>query len=89
MSENPNSVNDRLQQANQGGGGAPQINPDEQRKYLGTFRERVSLAIKNKDLASSYAQKAVNTELKNNSRYNLVINANNSMTLTIPYVNFS
>jgi len=25
--------------------GAPKVNPDEQRRYLGTFRERVSLAI--------------------------------------------
>ena len=25
--------------------GVPKVNPDEQRRYLGTFRERVSLAM--------------------------------------------
>lgn len=74
MSANPNSVNDRLDQANKGGGGSPQIDPDQQRKYMGTFRERVSLAIPVKDVGSIFAQKALILDIKKHPNYVVFIN---------------
>ncbi|MDF7637395.1 DUF1694 domain-containing protein [Leuconostocaceae bacterium ESL0958] len=38
-------VNERLEQGQHSGSG-PELNPDEKRRYLGTFRERVVAAVK-------------------------------------------
>ena len=47
-------TNDNLQEhLNNGLYGTPQLHPDEQRKYLGTFRERVSLAITFKEFSNN------------------------------------
>nr|MWN20580.1 DUF1694 domain-containing protein [Leuconostoc lactis] len=48
-------INERLQNE-QLGGGQPKINPDEQRRYLGTFRERVIAAVKKSQLNSPAIQ---------------------------------
>lgn len=47
-------INERLQQEQLGG--QPKINPDEQRRYLGTFRERVIAAIKVSQLTDKTIQ---------------------------------
>lgn len=44
--------------------GTPKIKPDEQRKYLGTFRERVCLTISVKELHEQNWQPALVAELK-------------------------
>ncbi|MEE6635521.1 YueI family protein [Limosilactobacillus pontis] len=44
--------------------GTPKIRPDEQRKYLGTFRERVCLTISVKELHEQNWQPALVAELK-------------------------
>lgn len=44
--------------------GTPKIKPDEQRKYLGTFRERVCLTISVQELHEQNWQEAVVAELK-------------------------
>ncbi|TPR17813.1 YueI family protein [Apilactobacillus timberlakei] len=82
MSEN--NVNDRLEQSSMGG--TPKVNPDEQRKYLGTFRERVSFAIKIKDLGNSNAIHDLNKEFENNSSYQLILNGNLSHDLISPFI---
>ncbi|MBW1605816.1 YueI family protein [Lactobacillus sp. Sy-1] len=71
MSDNDNSVNNRLEQSSVG---TPKLNPDEQRKYLGTFRERVSLAITIQDLGTSQAQAAFESEIKAHPNYQLLVN---------------
>lgn len=43
--------------------GTPKINPDEQRKYLGTFRERVGLTINVDQLQQADWTKAFEQEL--------------------------
>ncbi|MDN3537435.1 DUF1694 domain-containing protein [Limosilactobacillus fermentum] len=40
------------------------MNPDEQRRYLGTFRERVCLTISNAQIKERSWTTAVETELK-------------------------
>ncbi|GMA70125.1 hypothetical protein GCM10025879_13710 [Leuconostoc litchii] len=59
-------VNERLQQE-QLGNGTPKINPDEQNRYLGTFRERVIVAIKVSQLGKSDIQSKFATALKSHS----------------------
>ena len=47
-------TNNNLQEhLNNGLYGTPQLHPDEQRKYLGTFRERVSLTITFKEFSNN------------------------------------
>ncbi|WP_105957155.1 YueI family protein [Apilactobacillus quenuiae] len=82
MSEN--NVNDRLEQSSMGG--TPKVNPDEQRKYLGTFRERVSFAIKIKDLSNSNAVQDLKKEFDDNSSYQLILNGNLSHDLISPFI---
>ncbi|WP_273724809.1 DUF1694 domain-containing protein [Leuconostoc mesenteroides] len=59
-------VNERLQQE-QLGNGSPKINPDEQNRYLGTFRERVIVAIKVSQLGNSNIQSQFAASLKSHS----------------------
>ncbi|GAO99395.1 YueI family protein [Fructobacillus ficulneus] len=55
-------VNSRLEQSQQGNGG-PKINPDEQRLYLGTFRERVVVAVKESQVYDQTVQSQVKAAL--------------------------
>lgn len=57
-------VNSRLEQAQQSTGG-PKINPDEQRLYLGTFRERVVAAVKQSRVDYGDAQEQLKAALNN------------------------
>jgi uncharacterized protein YueI len=81
---NNDNVNDRLEQSSMGG--TPKINPDEQRRYLGTFRERVSLAIKIADLSNTNTITALKDEFKNHDNYQLIINGNIEHNLIAPFI---
>ncbi|MHA8110885.1 DUF1694 domain-containing protein [Lactobacillaceae bacterium Melli_B4] len=83
MPDNDNSVNSRLEQSSYG---TPKINPDEQRKYLGTFRERVSLAIMIKDLGTKEAQEAFDKEAQEHPDYQLLVNGQIDQDLIGPYM---
>ncbi|KRM67785.1 hypothetical protein FD06_GL000505 [Apilactobacillus ozensis DSM 23829 = JCM 17196] len=83
MSSNDN-VKGRLDQSVSGT--SPKINPDEQRKYLGTFRERVSLGIKVKDLSDKYAIKCLVNEFQKNSDYQIILNGNIGHDLLSPFI---
>lgn len=65
-------INERIQQDQHGG--HSQINPDEQRRYLGTFRERVIVAIKASQLNSTQIQTQFETALKSHSIGKVLIN---------------
>ena len=56
--------------------GTPKINPDEQRRYLGTFRERVCLTISNAQIKERSWTTAVETELKKGVVTQVFINGN-------------
>ncbi|PNV57243.1 YueI family protein [Limosilactobacillus fermentum] len=66
--------------------GTPKINPDEQRRYLGTFRERVCLTISNAQIKERSWTTAVETELKKGVVTQVFINGNLPDQLTHPYV---
>jgi len=59
--------------------GAPQIKPDEQRKYLGTFRERVFLALTINEMKEQKHVKYFEQELKKQPDYHVLINGNVDM----------
>lgn len=77
-------VSSRLEQSTMGG--TPKVNPDEQREYLGTFKERVALCIKIKDLKNPDAIKALQTEIDKNHDYQVIINGNLDHDLISPYL---
>ncbi|MCK8623999.1 YueI family protein [Apilactobacillus sp. TMW 2.2459] len=83
MSNNDN-VQNRFDQSVSGT--TPKINPDEQRKYLGTFRERVSLGIQIKDLSDNYAIECLLKEFNDNSDYQLILNGNVDHSLLSPFI---
>ena len=66
--------------------GTPKINPDEQRKYLGTFRERVSLAmtiaeVTNRDNISDFV-----TEITDHPNYQVIFNGHIDQADLAPYL---
>lgn len=81
--ENEN-VQNRLDQAMNGG--TPKINPDEQRRYLGTFKERVLLAIPNSSVLNPEAIANVEKLILNNPDLIIIINGNLSPTKQSPYI---
>lgn len=56
--------------------GTPKIKPDEQRKYLGTFRERVCLTISVQELQEQDWTKALTAELDRGIGNLVFINGN-------------
>lgn len=81
--ENEN-VQNRLDQAMNGG--TPKINPDEQRRYLGTFRERVVLAIPTSEVLNPDAIDAVKKLVEKNPDLTIIINGNISSNKQSPYI---
>jgi len=75
VSEKNMDINERLQQE-QLGNGTPKINPDEQSRYLGTFRERVIVAVKVSQLGSTAIQSAFATSLKSHIIGKVLIDQN-------------
>lgn len=56
--------------------GPKEINPDEKRKFLGTFRERVVIALTQAQVRESEIYKEVEDTLKTNPRAKLLLNGN-------------
>lgn len=66
---------DELQQhMDKGRYGAPLVNPDEQRKYLGTFRERCFVSMTVKEMENKQHQQHLVTEIKKHPEGRLLIN---------------
>ena len=79
-------TNDNLQEhLNNGLYGTPQLHPDEQRKYLGTFRERVSLAITFKEFSNNQnaCLTAIKQEISSNTEEELSIKINGQLSSDI------
>ncbi|GAW63270.1 hypothetical protein FC65_GL000680 [Ligilactobacillus acidipiscis DSM 15836] len=70
-------LNDRLSESLYG---TPKIKPDEQRKYLGTFRERVALTLDQGEAQQPQFIDVLHKELDQNPEYQLLINGNASQT---------
>lgn len=66
--------------------GTPKIKPDEQRKYLGTFRERVCLTISVAELRQQSWTTAVKEELERGIGNLVFINGNLPDEDTHPYI---
>lgn len=66
--------------------GTPKIKPDEQRRYLGTFRERVCLTISVAELHEQNWEDAVTAELAKGIGQLVFINGNLPHTEVHPYV---
>ena len=64
--------------------GTPKIKPDEQRKYLGTFRERVCLTISVKELHEQNWQPALVAELKRGIGNLVFLNGNLPTKISTP-----
>ena len=79
-------TNDNLQEhLNNGLYGTPQLHPDEQRKYLGTFRERVSLTITFKEFSNNQnaCLTAIKQEISSNNEEELSIKINGQLSSDI------
>ncbi|GAB6092453.1 YueI family protein [Furfurilactobacillus curtus] len=68
--------------------GAPKVNPDEQRHYLGTFRERVTLSMSVAELKSGQYLDAFTTELEQQDEQNntILLNGNLGQDTLGPYI---
>lgn len=77
-------VNERLEQ-NQNGSG-PNLKPDEKRLYLGTFRERVILAIKASEVGSEESKTVLADKLKAYPDATLLIDQNQTGDDYIDYL---
>lgn len=68
-------MSDELQNhMNKGMYGTPQINPDERRKYLGTFRERVDVVITFEELNTPESLLDLSQEMSIHPDFRLIIN---------------
>ena len=68
-------MSDELQNhMNKGMYGTPQINPDERRKYLGTFRERVDVVITFEELNNPESLLDLSQEMSIHPDFRLIIN---------------
>ncbi|CAK1247579.1 DUF1694 domain-containing protein [Fructobacillus fructosus] len=77
-------VNERLEQ-NQTGNG-PSLKPDEKRLYLGTYRERVILAIKTSQVNSEQAKQVLADKLAQYPNATLLIDQNHAGAAYIDYL---
>lgn len=66
--------------------GTPQLKPDEQRKYLGTFRERVYLSMTIEEMRNKQNLRHLKTELAQNPNNQLLINAAVGITIQSDYM---
>lgn len=84
MSDNDKSAVD--QRLENGIYGTPKIKPDEQRKYLGTFRERVCLTISVAELRQRNWTAAVTKELQRGIGNLVFVNGNLPHSELHPYI---
>lgn len=66
--------------------GAPKINPDEQRHYLGTFRERVSLTMTIAEVRDRNNLEAFITEITAHPDYQVILNGHIDQADLGPYM---
>ncbi|MGX6428196.1 YueI family protein [Levilactobacillus yonginensis] len=66
--------------------GTPKINPDEQRHYLGTFRERVSLAMTIAEVTDRKNLDAFITEISAHPDFQVILNGHIEQTDLGPYM---
>lgn len=66
--------------------GTPKINPDEQRHYLGTFRERVSLAMTIAEVTDRANLDAFITEITAHPDYQVILNGHIAQADLAPYL---
>lgn len=66
--------------------GTPKINPDEQRHYLGTFRERVSLAMTIGEVTDRQNLPDFVTEITTHPDYQVIFNGHINQTDLAPYL---
>ncbi|WP_203649792.1 YueI family protein [Secundilactobacillus yichangensis] len=66
--------------------GPPKLHPDEQRTYLGTFRERVSLLMSIQQLQKTEYLSAFQAELNAHPDYQVIFNGHTGMTALKPYL---
>lgn len=80
------NVEDYLQQ---GIHGQKEINPDEKRKFLGTFRERVILALTQSQVREKGVYQEVEDALKANHKAKLLLNGNMDYSFLSKYTKLS
>lgn len=66
--------------------GPPKLHPDEQRTYLGTFRERVSLLMSIEQLQNGKYLAAFQAELVSHPDYQVIFNGHTGMSALKPYL---
>lgn len=66
--------------------GTPQLHPDEQRKYLGTFRERVSLAMTIDEVTAADNMSGFEKELVAHPDYHVLLNGMVDQDALTPYI---
>ncbi|WP_407887419.1 YueI family protein [Levilactobacillus sp. N40-8-2] len=66
--------------------GVPKVNPDEQRRYLGTFRERVSLAMTIAEVNDRNNLDAFITEITAHPDYQIILNGHIEQADLAPYM---
>lgn len=66
--------------------GVPKVNPDEQRRYLGTFRERVSLAMTIAEVTDRNNVDAFVTEITAHPNYQVILNGHIDQADLAPYL---
>lgn len=66
--------------------GTPKLHPDEQRQYLGTFRERVSLLMPINQVEQGLFQSAFTKELTAHPEYQIIFNGHIAIESLQPYI---
>ncbi|MEK5523437.1 MULTISPECIES: YueI family protein [Heyndrickxia] len=82
MSRQPN-LDDYLQK---GMYGEKQLKPDEKRKYLGTFRERIVVALKKSQVMEKQIYPEVEDLMKKNPKAKLLLNGDLTYTFLTKYI---
>lgn len=77
-----NNIDDYLQQGMHGPRGPK---PDERRRYLGTFRERIVIALTQNQIRESGIYKQVEVAIKKNRKAHLYLNGNMNYGLLSKY----
>ncbi|WP_042346882.1 YueI family protein [Bacillus massiliigorillae] len=66
--------------------GAKEINPDERRKFLGTLRERIVIALTASQVRANQVQPEVEDAIKNNKEAKLYVNGNVDYSYLSKYI---
>ncbi|MGV0167725.1 YueI family protein [Furfurilactobacillus sp. WILCCON 0119] len=88
MADNQQNTGDPNQRLSNAMYGTPKINPDEQRHYLGTFRERVALSMTVAQLESGDYLTALGTDLeqRDEATHTIFLNGNLGQEALGPYI---